>query len=592
MVKRLNITLTQKILLFLLAILLSFYLVTLWINTLATKSIYQEITKSVQSRDAFYIHSLETEMGRITQSLFEFVADKDLIELSISDTTTDRFSWTGKIIAIQNKLKLLQASSSLIKDIKVVMPQIGRTLETKDFLTTVSLQEYKTLSLSANESAVTPIGETLFISMRYPARVVNDREPVFLIAVEIDRTNLARGMKDVVTLEHGNSMLIHLSEDWMVTNDTSDAAQQVLEVVRDSSSKLLEESKVETMNIEGKQHLISYRKMESIDMALIAYVKEESLLGPLNLYKNWTKIILLVSVMVIAIFSVSLYRVIHFPLRKLVRAFRQVEEGNLVTIEVETRRDEFSYLFLRFNNMVSRLEVLIHEVFERDVRNQLSELKSLQSQINPHFLYNCFFILNHLIQEENKERAVRFSGHLGNYFRFITRNDAMEIPLELEIQHAQAYIEIQKICYGEKLDIEFVELEEKYLQLPIARFVIQPLLENAFKYAIEEQTDARGELWIHCEDHSNGISIMVEDNGQQVTDLKLRELELRLLAESANEAGETTALMNIHRRIKLMYGGASGIYVSRSALGGMCVEIRITLEQSEVADHVSNDYSR
>jgi len=581
MVKRLNITITQKILLILLAILLSFYLVTLWINTVATRSIYHEITKSVQSRDAFFIHSLETELTRITQSLFEFVADKDLIELSITDTTQDRFSWTGKILAIQNKLKLLQTSSSLVKDINVVMPQVGRTLEANDFLTSVSLKEYKVLSRMANESAVTPIDEKLFISVRYPARVMEDREPVFLIAVEIDRANLARDMRDVVTSEHGNSMLVHLTEDWMVTNDTSAAAQQVIEVVRGSSPGLLEESHVQTMEIEGKQHLISYRTMESMNMALIAYVKEESLLGPLNLYKNWTKVILLVSVLIITFFSISLYRVIHFPLRKLVKAFRQVEEGNLVSIEVETRRDEFNYLFLRFNSMVSRLEVLIHEVFERDVRNQLSELKSLQSQINPHFLYNCFFILNHLIQE-NTERAVKFSGHLGNYFRFITRNDAMEIPLEMEMQHAFAYVEIQKICYGEKIDVEVEKLAEKHSQLPIARFVVQPLVENAFKYAIEQNTDARGELWIHCEDYGEGISIMVEDNGQQLTDQILRELQLRLLTESANEAGETTALMNIHRRIKLMYGGASGVYVTRSALGGMCVEIRITIAQSEV----------
>lgn len=586
MAKRLNIPLTMKVLLVLLAILLSLYLVTLWINQMATKSIYQEITKSLLSRDAFYIRSVETELERITLSLFEFVADNDLMELSITEATTDYYSWTGKIIAIQNRLKLLQASSSLIKDIKVFMPQIGRTLETKYFQASVPPLEYEALVQNNSEAAVIPIDDRLFISMRYPASTMNNRKPVFIIAVEIDRASLARGLQDVVTPEHGNSMLVHIADDWMVTNDRSAEAGRVLGLVRDTPQEEWQQGRVETVDIDGKQHLMSYRKMEGLDLALVAYVQEESLLGPLAAYTNWTRIILLLSVLITTMFAVSLYRMIHFPLRKLVRAFRRVEEGTLLPIEVEARRDEFNYLFIRFNNMVSRLDVLIHEVFERDVRNQLSELKSLQSQINPHFLYNCFFILNRLIQAQETDKAGKFSGYLGNYFRFITRNAEMEIPLELELQHAKAYVEIQMICYGDKIDVEFEEVDASEQQLLFPRFVIQPLLENAFHYAIEQRTAGQGELWVHCERRSNGLSIMVEDNGERLGDEELRTLQARLLAASADEVGETTGMINIHRRIQLMYGPSSGVFLTRSALGGLCAELRIVIGEGEEAADV------
>ncbi|MFD0713818.1 sensor histidine kinase [Paenibacillus sp. GCM10027626] len=579
MERRRAIPITTKILFILLLILISLYAVTLIVNQMATDSISKEITKSVQSRDAFYLNSVETEVSRISSSLLEFVTDMDLIELGMSESTTDYFSRTSKVRAVQRRLKLLRSSSSLIQDVKVFVPQMNRTLETANFQSTIADPEYQELAREMNHTRIVSVGEQLFMSMRYPSHVVEGSEPLFVIAVEIDRTQLLKGLHDIVTPEHGNSVLAKLHDGWMVTNDSSSFPDEIMQSLRHLTDQTAVEAQVETLVLEGKRHYVSYRLSREIDMALIAYIQEDSLLGPLQSYKKWVWIILLLSVLITVLFSLSLYRVIHAPLKKLVIGFRKVEEGELVPIEVERRRDEFNYLFMRFNNMVSRLSVLIHEVYEQEIRSRRSELKALQSQINPHFLYNCFFILDRLIQVNDTERAGQFSGYLGAYFRFITRNGLMMISLEQEMQHARAYIDIQLVCYGSRIDVEYEELDDSYNQIKVPRLIVQPLLENAFKYAVE-QSAAQAELWIHGEARSGWLSVMVDDNGRHLTDMQLQELQAKL-SSSLPEMEETTGLINVHRRIQLMYGSGSGVYVTRSQLGGLCAEIRIPLEQRE-----------
>ncbi|CAK4863929.1 unnamed protein product [Aphanomyces euteiches] len=238
-------------------------------------------------------------------------------------------------------------------------------------------------------------------------------------------------------------------------------------------------------------------------------------------------------------------------------------------------------MYEKFNDMVSRLDFLIHQVYEQQLRNQRSELKRLQSQINPHFLYNSFFVLSRLIHSTDPDKASRFSEYLGQYFQFITRDAPDEIRLEQEVQHARTYVDIQTVCYDKRIAVAFEELPLAYQDIMVPRLILQPLIENSYKYAFEEMLQ-NGKLIIRFSEEAFGDSapypvIIIEDNGDHMTDQQLKNLQASLVSFNT-EIDESTGMYNIHKRIQLNFGSLSGIQLARSTLGGLKVTLLLTKE--------------
>jgi two-component system sensor histidine kinase YesM len=129
------------------------------------------------------------------------------------------------------------------------------------------------------------------------------------------------------------------------------------------------------------------------------------------------------------IYSFSAYKFIHKPLLELVRAFHKVESGDLQVSINHDSDNEFGYLYKRFNDMVKNLNMLIDQVYNQKILMQRAELKQLQSQINPHFLYNSLFMINTMARIGD-DNLITFTKYLGEYFRFVTRNSSDNKPLQ------------------------------------------------------------------------------------------------------------------------------------------------------------------
>jgi len=256
----------------------------------------------------------------------------------------------------------------------------------------------------------------------------------------------------------------------------------------------------------------------------------------------------------------------------LINAFRQVQKGNLNVRITHNWKDEFEVLSSQFNLMVERLNQLIQEVYEHTIREQQLELRQLQSQINPHFLYNSFYMVQRMAIAEDYRNVISLTQHLSEYFQFITRSSDEEIPLEKEVNHARVYTDIQLMRFGKQLTIQFAELPQSYRQLMVPRLILQPIVENAFKYGLEQKLHD-WQLRISFAQLDGGLHIVVEDNGEKLTDELLQTLT-NTLADRSTSA-ETTGLINVHRRIRLKFGEEAGITLARSELGGLKVIIRL-----------------
>lgn len=173
---------------------------------------------------------------------------------------------------------------------------------------------------------------------------------------------------------------------------------------------------------------------------------------------------------------------------------------------------------------------------------------------------------------------------LGEYFRFITRNDADNVPLLEETRHSRIYTEIQKLRFSRRIRVEFGELPKEMEAIKVPRLIIQPIIENAYEHSLEKMQD-EGLLRVSFHLDDQEASIVIEENGNGLTDNDIDMLNKRLerTAESA-ESPEVTGLINIHRRIALTYGESSGLVLSRSPLNGLRVQIRIRLTEGN--EHV------
>ncbi|MCM3342154.1 histidine kinase [Paenibacillus sp. MER TA 81-3] len=143
---------------------------------------------------------------------------------------------------------------------------------------------------------------------------------------------------------------------------------------------------------------------------------------------------------------------------------------------------------------------------------QLSELKQLQSQINPHFLYNSFYNLYRMSKAGDSNTVAVLAQKLGSYYQYVTRDGASEVSLMQEYRHAMVYADIQSIRFSNRIQVVTEQPPPELEHVFIPRLVLQPVLENAFEHALEQQL-AGGTLFISFDIGAEALYVVVEDNG-------------------------------------------------------------------------------
>ncbi|MFC3800780.1 sensor histidine kinase [Cohnella sp. GCM10012308] len=571
-------TIFTKLMLIFMVVLAPLYLLTLVINNKGAESVRREISQSISSRNDFYRNMLEMEVERLLRVLPEYAADKDLMLLgSIGDSISD-YEKFEMISAIQKRIELIKYNSNYIKEVRAYIPLLQRTILSSKYETEIRSDEFEALQLKNHiqESPLIYWEGRLFVSMQYPA-VVN-RKALFVVGVEMSVDKLIGTLSEVISVPEGNAALVNLSQNWTISGEKDPA---ILAALREYFADRRQEKAAgyETLRIGSVPYLISYTYSPALASYLVSYVPESSMTGPTRKYQLWILGVSVLSLFIVLSFSMSIFRMIHRPLKRLIGAFKLMRTGDIRPIAHPPAQDEFGYLYKAYNETAIHLKTLIQENYEQKIHSQRSELKRLQSQINPHFLYNCFFVLCRLIKSEDLELSYRFCQYVGEYFQFITRNDADQVALGTEFKHAWTYVELQKVCYGERIQVDFEALTPELAHYQVPRLILQPIVENIYKHAVAGMIQG-GKLSIHTERSGDDLTIYMEDSGSGLAEQDLDRLNQRL-GLSAHGIEDTTGIINVHRRIQIMYGPEYGLRMSRSRLGGLCVAIRLALQAKE-----------
>lgn len=271
--------------------------------------------------------------------------------------------------------------------------------------------------------------------------------------------------------------------------------------------------------------------------------------------------------------------VIRQPVKDLTFSLQQVEENNYdVTLDIPSVTD-FQSMYEAFNRMSARLRQFIQNELQYELLLNQAQLKQLQAQINPHFLYNSFFMLKQMIAREMYDEANELSDELGDYFKYITRNYNDEMTLLEEYSHTQIYANIQAKRFIGRICIQLDPLPGGYDSLPVPRLILQPILENAFKYGLENKI-RDGFLRVSFLNTSDHLTILIEDNGENLTDDRLTQMQenMKLVAARVVRT-ETTGFLNIYKRLLLYYKRDDVMSLSRSSLGGLQVAVHLFFKE-------------
>ncbi len=571
-----NKSIFSKIVLTFLALLIPMYTLNLYMNESGRRSVRKEIVDSMSAKVELYLHLIESDFDRVIQLVEAYVNDKDLLKLSTSIDVLSDIERTAAVLSLKSKLDLVESSNVFVRNVSAFIPLMNRSVTSNDdAIVEFDREAFQALAVSKNryESPYLLWKGRLFISVPYPDPPAPGRkQPLFLLTVEVSEQGLRDALRQF-TNNGETAVLIGRHPYWTLSSEEGQTALPIGPAIEPGKSL------VESRSVDGRRMLVISRSSSKLDTTLSLFMPESSMFGPLERYRWWMLLLTLFSVVIIVFFALSLYRIIQRPLRTLIRSFNKVEQGNLNLVVQYPLKDEFGFLYERFNAMVKELNVLVHEVYEHKYRVRLAELRHLQSQIHPHFLYNSFFILHRMAKLDDRDNIVRFTQYLGEYFQFITRDGSDEIPLAQEAKVARTYMEIQSFRFGTRIRGEFGDIPEELKDCLVPRLVLQPLIENAYHHGLENKmTD--GLIRVAFRRDESKFVVTVEDNGDELDDDLLQALHHRLI-DIPDGPAENTGIINVHRRIRIKHGPDSGLYLSRSEYGGLLVELRLPCAKEE-----------
>ncbi len=574
-----QLTILQKLILTFLLVLTPLYILSLSMNESGSETLKSEISKSMLSKVDYYMNTIDSEFNRIIKQEIELMYDDDLSKLSVAYSAMDNIERMQSTRRLVKRLETLKSGNRYVKDIAVYVSDIGSIFATASSTVPFPTDEFfhSPMSKERHDSPIRLWNGRMFISFPFPERAFfgESGKPSFVVHVEIHVQELVNDLNRFVSHEEGGTVLADSARSWILSDRGESPFQDRMLAWLDDTTAAAQTSGTGTLAIEHRKYMVTYQKAPSIGAVMLTYTPEEQMLQPILKYKRWYWLLSVVSLFIVLIFSYSIYSLIHRPLVRLLQSFRSAEMGKFQRIGSYRFKDEFSYLYFQFNQMIERLQVLIHEVYEQRYRAQLAELRKLQSQINPHFFYNSFFILYRMAKSEDYESVMRLTKHLGEYYQFITRDGHDIIPLDTDVQFARTYAEIQNIRFSRRIAIQFPDLPATMGATLVPRLTLQPLIENAYNHGLEKK-NAGGLIRVRFAEEESQVTITVEDNGEELNENLLMELQRSLLSPDA--VAESTGMINIHRRIRIHSKGEGGLTLSRSELGGLQVTVSIPKE--------------
>ncbi|MBM7563948.1 cache domain-containing sensor histidine kinase [Paenibacillus sacheonensis] len=342
---------------------------------------------------------------------------------------------------------------------------------------------------------------------------------------------------------------------------------------------------------QGERTLFVSNKLDNTSWVLVGQVPLNVLLEQVNELALRTLIIGAVCLLGAMIIASILSSKIITPLKQLKKGIISIEKGDYNISVPVSSKDEIGYFVRRFNQMAKEINMLIVKVYEADLVKKDAEIKSLQSQINPHFLYNTLGMIDSLAALHDDDRISMISSNLAKMFRYNISAGHMS-TLQAEIRQLEIYLSIQQVRFSDRLSYS-IDMEDGLQTILTPKLLLQPLVENSFMHGIDH-LPAGGEIRIRaCSLSDTDAAITVWNNGPPIHPERLASLQTMLeQCQQQNYAGNAASsigLFNVQYRIKLVFGNHYGLALDSGEEQGTTVTVWVKKMRVEEAHDEIND---
>lgn len=571
---------TQSIVLFVLISVIPLYLFFIWVYQASYSMIHKELLTSI---------SLEGE--KIVDDL-----DRDLTNLALRLDETRDLPCVRRIMLEDSKIfsryEIISAKQELMEITTVVLLN-SQVLDSIDFFFPRTGSAYiSTGSWSKmNESQRVYLARLLrepegklvyfdgsFIIYRTNRRTGAPMDSTADIAMvmrvskqriaQLFERRLANGQRNIFLLKTDTGELV-----------ASTNADMVDEIVRLHEQGLIPTEK--TVSLSGTANYVIAMHSSFDTLTLYYAVVSDAVSIPMSQFANFLVVSLVLLLSILLLLFIQSFFFLYKPVRSLLKGFYAVEQGELAVRLGPMITREFDALSLGFNNMVESLQQLIDQRYKLRMLTREAELRQLYSQINPHFLYNCFFTVASMLEEENYDCCVDLTHLLGEYLQYMTKSQQTNTTLSEELRHANAYAEIQKVRFSKRVDFAVGPIPDEWEGYIVPRLVLQPLLENAFEHGVKHRLDL-GVIRLRFIASDAELTIVVENDGDGLTESEIDQIRRYATVEPSGTQG--IALYNINSRLTLMGAVPEGLSFSASTFGGLCVSFTLRRDLKGVSE--------
>ncbi len=534
-------------------------------------SVLKEEIMALKQKDLAYLAgelnaSIEN-LSTLAFLLSEDIHIQQLQHLSLIETAYERNEEKSRIL---ERLRLLNVAARWDTQYSVISPQYGEIVSTNPWVS-FDLEKLRSIITPRWEYKEMEIGNAK--EFRYVRHIVKpsskiDRleEAGLIVEVSFPKELLIKDL-DNFKLGGKGDPFIYRPNEVTIANKTADT-ERIAELQGLMGDREVERFDRTVVDLRGEPYLVNVKRVQQLDWYLVDYVPLQGILQPItrSSYLFYGSIGLLLAMSLLAAYL--LYRNVQRPISLLIRNVHRLRSGDYGTRIKVNPNNEFTYLFQSFNEMASDIDQLIHKVYAEQIRSREANLKQLQSQINPHFLYNCFALIRSLTRLGKKDSVMSMAMHLSKYYRYATRVEKMTATLREELQLIESYLEIQKL-HMRHLTYS-VSFPEEMLELEVPRLLLQPLAENAVLHGIE-RSESDGHLSLTGRQAGGMNIVVVEDNGLGMTDEQMDKLRREIQEPPNDNTG--CALWNIRQRLLLQFGPGAGLTFSHTPGGGVTVVI-------------------
>lgn len=445
-------------------------------------------------------------------------------------------------------------------------------------------------------------GEVLWLPPHSGSLIVNNLDVSIISVVVPIKDRASTKLLGTVVADIRTEQLKQVEESGLVFKGTTYLLDENNEIIYTSSDESTKETKAisnavaksamssdfwtKDIKINGSKYLVSVASLSDCGWKIMGLISYEEMYAKARILRSSIVIVIVAFAIIAIAFAIIGSNQVSKPIREIRTTMKKVEKGDFSVHVDNSGKDEVGELARSFNHMVHKINQLIEREQENQKKLRLAEFKALQSQINPHFLYNTLDSITWMVRMNRLEKLEEMITSLTSFLRIGLSRGRNEIPFEEELKHVENYVAIQKIRYARLLNYE-ADVPEELKKYYVIKMILQPIVENALYHGIKEKGEP-GIIRISMRATEKEIIITVSDNGMGMTPEKLQEIE-NMMEQGIDFDPNAYGVINVQRRIQTNYGKEYGLHFESKYNVG--TSVYVTLPKKGEGEYAENDNS-